>query len=168
MTTNSAPVTSSTTSTSTSNATSPATRQAIHSFVLEVPAADSADAQRHFAAKLAVETDPSDVRADLQRGTAPIVVVDARSREHYSECHVPGAISLPHRSITAATTAQFPPDTVFVVYCWGPGCNAATRAALRLSALGFRVKEMIGGLEYWRREGLPVEGTLGDKAPLVG
>lgn len=149
-------------------APSTAARSAVHSFVLEVPAADPADAQRHFAAKLAVETDPSDVRVDLQRGTAPIVVVDARSKEHYAECHVPGAVSLPHRTISAATTAHFPRDTVFITYCWGPACNAATRAALRLSALGFRVKEMIGGLEYWRREGLPVEGTLGDEAPLVG
>jgi hypothetical protein len=25
---------------------------------------------------------------------------------------------------------------------------------------------MIGGIEYWRHEGCPVEGTLGDQAPL--
>jgi rhodanese-related sulfurtransferase len=61
-----------------------------------------------------------------------------------------------------------PKEKVIVVYCWGVACNAATKAAMRLSALGFRVKEMIGGIEYWRREGGPVEGTLGEDAPLVG
>jgi rhodanese-related sulfurtransferase len=37
----------------------------------------------------------------------------------------------------------------------GPGCNGSTRAAARLAALGFQVKELIGGLEYWKREGYP-------------
>src|SRR5207245_11627846 len=56
----------------------------------------------------------------------------------------------------------FPYTTLFrsvVVYCWGPACNAATKAAVRLAALGFRVKEMIGGIEYWDREGYGVEGS---------
>jgi rhodanese-related sulfurtransferase len=148
-------------------ATAP-TRPASHSFVLEHPAAAPGEAHRHFAAKLSVETDPSDVHADLERGVRRIVVVDARSAQQFGECHVPGALNLPHRTITAASTAHLPPDVCLVVYCWGPGCNAATKAASRLAALGFQVKEMIGGLEYWRREGYSVEGTLAGEAPLHG
>jgi rhodanese-related sulfurtransferase len=34
-----------------------------------------------------------------------------------------------------------------------PGCNGSTKAALRLAALGFQVKEMIGGVEWWERDG---------------
>lgn len=49
-----------------------------------------------------------------------------------------------------------------------PACNTATKACAKLSELGFRVKEMIGEIEYWRHEGFPVEGTLGDKASLYG
>jgi rhodanese-related sulfurtransferase len=143
-------------------------REAAFSFVLEHPAAEPEAARRHFLAKLSVETDPSDVKLDLDRGVRRIVVVDARGADAYAQCHLPGAISLPHRSITAESTAQLPRDRTVVVYCWGPGCNAATKAAARLSALGFRVKEMIGGIEYWRREGHPVEGTDPDNAPLVG
>jgi rhodanese-related sulfurtransferase len=139
-----------------------------HSFVLEHAAAAPDIAARHFTARLAVETDPSDVHADLDRGVARIVVVDARSPQHYAECHIPGALNLPHRSITAESTAHLAPDVCVVVYCWGPGCNAATKGAARLSALGFQVKEMIGGLEYWRREGYAVDGTLGTEAPLYG
>jgi len=51
-----------------------------------------------------------------------------------------------------------------VVYCWGPGCNGSTRAALAFSLLGYEVREMIGGFEYWAREGLPVED---DNGPVV-
>jgi rhodanese-related sulfurtransferase len=94
------------------------------------------------------------------------VVLDVRSRQHYDERHVAGAASLPYRSIDEASTADLPRDGVVVVYCWGPGCNAATKAAVRFARLGFRVKEMIGGLEYWVREGHPVEGTAAD-APFV-
>jgi rhodanese-related sulfurtransferase len=149
--------------------TAPAlSRPVSHSFVLEHAAADPAEAHRHFTGRLSVETDPSDVHADLERGVDRIVVVDARSAQHFAECHVPGALNLPHRSITEATTASLSRDVCVVVYCWGPACNAATKAGARLSALGFRVKEMIGGLEYWRREGYSVEGTLASEAPLYG
>jgi rhodanese-related sulfurtransferase len=145
-----------------------ATRPASHSFVLEHAAAEPAEAHRHFAGKLAVETDPSDVHADLDRAVDRILVVDARSAQHFAECHLPGAISMPHRSITVDTTASMSREVCVVVYCWGPACNAAAKACARLSALGFQVKEMIGGLEYWRREGYAVEGTLGAEAPLHG
>jgi rhodanese-related sulfurtransferase len=143
-------------------------RPATFSFVLENPPADPAVAHRYFLSRLAVETDPWDVNADLQRGSSRLQLVDARGPEPFGECHAAGAINLPHRSITAESTASLPSERVYVVYCWGPGCNAATKAAARLSALGFQVKEMIGGLEYWRREGYSVAGTLGDAAPLYG
>src|SRR3954451_16029027 len=126
--------------------TAPTTRPVSHSFVLEHLAASPADAHRHFASRLAVETDPSDVHADLERGVDRIVVLDARSTQQYGECHVPGAINIPHRMISAETTARLSRDVCIVTYCWGPGCNAATKAAMRLASLGFQVKEMIGGL----------------------
>jgi rhodanese-related sulfurtransferase len=50
-----------------------------------------------------------------------------------------------------------------ITYCWGPGCDGATRAALALAELGYQVKEMIGGIEYWIREGLPVQTPDGIK-----
>ena len=126
------------------------------------------DATRYLATKLAMETDSTDIRSDIDRGTARALIVDVRPREAYEQCRVPGALSLPYRSITSGTTAAIPKDTILVTYCWGPHCNASTKGALKLAALGYRVKEMIGGLEYWRRESLPVEGTLAHDAPLLG
>jgi rhodanese-related sulfurtransferase len=136
------------------------------SFVLEFPPADPAEARRHFAAKLSVETDPADVKTDLERGSKAFVFADVRSAEAYAQCHAVGAISLPARQITAETTRHLDKRVPVVTYCWGPGCNGSTKAALKLASLGFSVKEIIGGLEYWRHEGLPIEGTLGASAPL--
>jgi len=147
---------------------SPATRPPAPTFsaVAEYPAADPADAERHFLARLSVETDVADVAHDLARGTGKMILLDVRSAEEYVVCHAVGAINLPHRRIAVDTTAAFDRDAILVTYCWGPSCNASTKAAAKLARLGFRVKEMIGGLEYWRHEGCPVAGTLGADAPL--
>jgi len=128
----------------------------INSQVGRVPAADPADAQRHFEARLAYETDPSEVHEDLQAG-APIVVLDVRGSDAYRKAHVPGAIDLPYTDVDAERVAALP-EGLIVTYCWGPGCNAAVQAAAKIAALGRPVKEMIGGWEYWLREEFPVEG----------
>ena len=128
------------------------------SHVLSTPAAPSAEAYAFFQRKLRYETDPSDVYRDMQEGVDAFVVLDVRSPEAYARSHVPGALHLPHTTINAATTAALPRDKLLVGYCWGPSCNGATKAAMQLSALGFTVKEMIGGIEYWEeRERYPVE-----------
>ncbi len=142
------------------------TPQPTVSAVREYPAAPPAEARRHYLARLAVETDVSDVVHDLTRGTGNLVVLDVRSPEDFALCHVSGAINLPHRRNSAETTAGFDRDAYLVTYCWGPACNASTKAAAKLAQLGFHVKEMIGGIGYWRLEGCPVEGTMGAEAPL--
>jgi len=121
--------------------------------------ASPADAAAHFAHRLAVETDVSDVAAALDSGT--FVLLDSRSAEAWAQGHVPGAVHLPGREIPARAATELDPAVPVVTYCWGPGCNGATRAALALAQLGFRVREMIGGFEYWAREGLPVETAEG-------
>ncbi|MFD0674691.1 rhodanese-like domain-containing protein [Cohnella sp. GCM10027633] len=140
----------------------------IRSLVLETPAASPEHTHRHYMNKLAVETDVSDVRYDMKNGVADFVLADVRSAQAYEECHVPGAINLPSSGISAETTAALSKEQLIVVYCWGPACNGGTKAAARLSALGFRVKEMLGGIEYWRKEGHDVEGTHGHSACMVG
>lgn len=125
--------------------------------VLETEAGDPASAAEHFRSKLAFETDPSDVYTDLESGETGFIVIDARRPESYQRGHVPGSINLPYRTINAETTAGLPKDKVIVTYCAGVYCNASTRAAAKLSTLGFRVKEMLDGLEGWTREGFPLE-----------
>jgi len=129
------------------------------SFILETPAAPADVAHRHFAAKLALETDPSDVHTDLARHKTGFVVADVRSLAAYADQRVPGAISLPARSIDEKAVQDLR-GKVVVVYCWAASCNGAAKAAVRLTALGIQVKEMIGGLDGWVREGHQVEGEL--------
>jgi rhodanese-related sulfurtransferase len=132
---------------------------------LTAPAATAEEAARHYAARLAFETDADDVATAIRNGTQDFVLVDARSRRSYDASHLPGAISLPHGEIDADTVASLP-DGLVVAYCWGPGCNAATKACAKLAAHGRQVKEMLGGFEYFVREGHPVEGD--PKGNLVG
>jgi rhodanese-related sulfurtransferase len=131
------------------------------SAVLSVPPADPARAAAHFAGRLSFEADVSDVHADLEAGVAGLVVVDSRSDLAWRQGHLPGAVHLPTAEIAARASALVPAGAVVVTYCWGPGCNGATRAALEFARLGFPVKEMIGGYEYWAREGFPVQTADG-------
>ncbi|WP_019630548.1 rhodanese-like domain-containing protein [Actinomadura atramentaria] len=129
--------------------------------VLSVPAAAPADAAAHFAARLAFETDASDVRADLAAGVLGLVVVDVRGADAWAQGRIPGALHLPVARIAADAPALVDPAATVVTYCWGPGCNGATRAALAFARLGYRVKEMLGGFEYWVREGFPYDTDAG-------
>lgn len=124
--------------------------------VTSVAAAPSADALAHFQRLFEYETDCWDVHDALSSGEAGFVLLDVRSPEHYGKGHVAGAISLPHRKIIASGMSAWPAQTLFVVYCAGPHCNGAARAAARLSALGRPVKIMIGGITGWLDEGFPL------------
>jgi rhodanese-related sulfurtransferase len=121
--------------------------------VLATPAADPERAAAHFSRLLEFETDCWDTHAALAAGGAGIVVLDVRAPELFAAGHVDGAHNLPHRKIVERTLAAFPNDVTFVVYCAGPHCNGADKAALRISRLGRPVKKMIGGVTGWVDEG---------------
>jgi rhodanese-related sulfurtransferase len=123
------------------------------SLVREEPAAQPAEAVAHFGRLLSLETDCWDVHADLSAGRPAFVLLDVRSPEMFAAGHIAGAVNLPHRRIVERNLAAYPIDTLFVVYCSGPHCNGADRAALRLARLGRAVKKMIGGVEGWKDEG---------------
>ncbi|MFF5291362.1 rhodanese-like domain-containing protein [Paractinoplanes globisporus] len=115
-----------------------------------------------FAARLDFQTDVSDVRAGLLEAVPGFVLVDSRSRAAWEQGHIPGAIHLPTAEIGARAAELLDPAVPVVTYCWGPGCNGATRAALAFALAGYSVKEMIGGVEYWVREGLPTRTREGE------
>lgn len=122
--------------------------------VTEIPAAASEDVVAHYARRLAFETDCWDVNAALSAGGDPgFVLLDVRGPQLYQRAHVPGAINLPHGKMTERKMAEWPADTLFVVYCAGPHCNGTDKAALRLGRLGRKVKVMIGGMTGWADEG---------------
>lgn len=129
------------------------------SLISQTPAAEAATALAHFASRLSFETDCSDVFHSQQAGEVDYVLVDVRGEQAFATGHVPGAINIPTRQINAERMAPFAADTLFVVYCAGPHCNGVHRAAVRLAALGYAVKEMLGGVTGWLDEGLALAGS---------
>jgi rhodanese-related sulfurtransferase len=127
------------------------------SVVTYTPAAPAAQAENYFQARLAFETDCADVWYATHHEAKDFVLLDVRTPTLFAAGHVPGAINLPVRTISEQRLAEFPPDTLFVVYCAGPHCNGANKAALKLARLGRPVKEMIGGLTGWMDEGFGLE-----------
>ena len=126
------------------------------SSVLAFPAPSLEQSRDFMAAKLSYHADAWDVAEDLRNGIDAIVVVDTRSTAHYEQGHVPGAISFPHRTMDEQSTAHLDRSKVYVTYCDGIGCNGSTRGAYKLAALGFQVKELLGGLHWWRQDGFAV------------
>lgn len=126
--------------------------------VLRVAPAAPADAAAYFRASLVFHADVSDVASVLAGGGEPgFVVLDSRSTQAWDQGHVPGAVHLPTALIAEQAERLLDKSVPVVTYCWGPGCNGATRAALALAELGYQVKEMLGGFEYWVREGFEFE-----------
>lgn len=117
------------------------------------------EATEHYRRKLAFETDAWDLNEMLRDGTN-VVVIDARSESAYAQEHIPQAINLPHRKMNQEATKRLDRDALYVTYCDGIGCNASTKGALKLAELGFHVKELIGGIEWWKRDGYPTETAL--------
>jgi rhodanese-related sulfurtransferase len=115
------------------------------------------DQLNHYKRKLAFETDSWDLYEAMSRNE-PVVVVDGRSAEAYARERIPGAVNLPHREIDESTARTLDRSKLHVCYCDGIGCNASTKTALKLLTLGFRVRELMGGLDWWKRDGHATHG----------
>lgn len=120
------------------------------------------DALAYFSTKLQLETDASDVYA-AQKAGEQVVLIDVRSDDAWAQGRITGAIHMPYREIAERAPVELDPAVPVIVYCWSPGCNAGAKGAVEFAKLGWSVKEMIGGYEYWVREGQPVEN---DEGPL--
>lgn len=120
----------------------------------------SSDQRAHYASKLEFESDSWDLYAAVQEGQS-VVAVDGRSSEAFAKEHIPGAISIPHRTISRESLATLDKAPLYVAYCDGIGCNASTKTALKMLDLGFRVKELIGGMDWWKRDGYATAGEYG-------
>jgi len=116
------------------------------------------DQRQHYLDKLAYEIDAWDLHVALEAGE-DVVVIDARSAESFQAEHIPGAISIPHRLMGPDTTKHLNKNALVVTYCDGIGCNGSTKGALRMLELGFRVKELMGGLDWWKRDGHATHGS---------
>ena len=122
---------------------------------------DNQQAIAWFEARLAFQTDVSDVERALSGGDPGFTLIDTRDLAAWRQGHIPGAVHLPRAMIPVRGERLLDRARPVVTYCWGPGCDGATKAALELARRGYAVREMIGGIEYWIREGFAVETSDG-------
>lgn len=112
----------------------------------------------YYQNKLEYEIDSSDLFEALEKGEN-VVVLDTRKEPGFLKEHIPGAINIPHRQMNEESTRKLDRSKTYVCYCDGTGCNASTKGALNMAKLGFKVKELIGGIEWWKFEGYATVGT---------
>lgn len=115
-----------------------------------------------YETKLAYEIDSWDLSV-LIKNQENIVVIDTRSKSFHDMENIPTSINLPHSQMTEETTKEFDKTKLYITYCDGIGCNGSTKGALNMAKLGFRVKELLGGLDWWKRDGHETKGTSGQK-----
>jgi rhodanese-related sulfurtransferase len=127
----------------------------------------SIEQMAHYQSKLAFEMDSWDLHVALSNNEA-LVVVDGRSEAAFAKEHIPGAINLPHRGISTLSTEALDKSKTYICYCDGIGCNGSTKTALKLLTLGFKVRELIGGLDWWKRDGYQTAGLEGRAGTPVG
>jgi rhodanese-related sulfurtransferase/CBS domain-containing protein len=73
--------------------------------------------------------------------------------------HLPGAINIPLKEMTRASTAQLDRGHPIVVYCFDLQCDLSARAAWVLAAFGFtQVYDYAAGKQDWFAHDLPMEG----------
>ena len=124
------------------------------------------DQQSYYEQKLKFEVDSWDLREALKNGEK-VMALDARSKEAYETEHIPGAINIPHRTMTLESTSHLDKEVLYISYCGGIGCNASTKGALKMVKLGFRVKELIGGLDWWKRDGYETSVQTANKVNVI-
>jgi rhodanese-related sulfurtransferase len=125
------------------------------------------DAQQlYYMQKLHFEIDSYDLAEAMSKGEK-IQAIDTRLPELFEREHIPGAINLPHRTMAEETTAHLDETVLYVTYCNGIGCNGSTKGALNMVNLGFQVKELTGGLDWWKRDGHETAGRKNAKNDVI-
>ncbi len=127
------------------------------SAVARPKAACSQAALDHFTSLLTFETDCWDVNHAISNGRKDFVLLDVRAEVLFDKGHLCDSENLPHHKINEETLSAYPDGSLFVVYCAGPHCNGADKAAVKLATLGRPVKKMIGGVTGWLDEGFKLE-----------
>ncbi|XPV70398.1 MAG: rhodanese-like domain-containing protein [Halarcobacter sp.] len=106
---------------------------------------------QYYEDKLKYEIDSWDLSEAL-KNKEKIIVIDTRSNEAYKYEHIPSAINIPHRTMSEESTISLDKEYLYICYCDGIGCNASTKGALKMTKLGFKTKELLGGIDWWKRD----------------
>ena len=111
---------------------------------------------QYFSAKLAYEMTPWALKSILEKTPDSIVLLDVRPIDMFVAEHIKGAINIPLVDLVSKL-ATLPKDKTIVTYCGDLTCGLAPKAALELAQKGFKVMELVGGIDVWSKKGFPVE-----------
>ncbi|MGO4382816.1 rhodanese-like domain-containing protein [Specibacter sp. RAF43] len=126
-------------------------------------AGDPAMLAGYLRSRLSFEIDVT-AAAALQ-ASGELVLIDTRREASWLHGHIAGALHLPNAKLQSGEDLGLPAGKRLAVYGWGPGCNGATQTALVLAERGILVQELLGGFEYWCRNGYPIVDDLGEWVP---
>lgn len=112
---------------------------------------------QHYANKLAFEIDSWDAHQAILN-KEKVIILDVRSPEAFAQEHIPVAQNFHHKLMDEESVKRLDPSFTYLTYCDGIGCNASTKGAYKLSLFGFKTKELIGGLDWWKRDGYATDG----------
>lgn len=110
----------------------------------------------YFDQKLKYEIGPVELLEKIDRKDAHFEVIDVRSREAYSEGHIPGAKNVPFEEFDTRTW-EFSDHKENIVYCYNHVCQLGDHAARWLAERGYHVKLLTGGFDVWEKMKQPVE-----------
>ena len=93
---------------------------------------------------------PQEVRERLDSGAA-VTLLDVRTEEEFASGHIPGAVCLPVKELSAKAAAVLPDkEAEILVYCQSGRRSAA--AAAQLLKLGYANVSDFGGIQDWPYE----------------
>ena len=102
------------------------------------------------------QVEPAQVQEMLQGSKRPFLL-DVRTPEEYKQGHIRGAELIPLNELPAKN-GRVPKDREVVCVCaTGSRSSTATR---QLSAQGYKVSNLRGGMNRWRRLGLPIKSGM--------
>jgi rhodanese-related sulfurtransferase/CBS domain-containing protein len=109
-------------------------------------------------------------RVQLQKlVNAGAQLAEVLPEDEYAEEHLPGALHLPLKSLTAETASRLDKNKPVIVYCWDALCDMSPRAAWHLERLGFPVVyDYTTGKADWIAAGLPSERRAPAPARVTG
>jgi rhodanese-related sulfurtransferase len=97
-----------------------------------------------------------DVRRLVAEGAQ---LVEVLPEHEYLDEHLPGAVHLPLKTLTASAASRLDKTRPVVVYCWDALCDMSPRAARHMERFGFHpVYDYTTGKADWIAAGLPTEG----------
>jgi len=113
-------------------------------------------AAKFFKEKVEYTLGPAGLARKIESKDKGIVIVDVRDSATYKKGHITGAINAFGPEIEKHFK-KLPKNKTLVVYCYDITCFLAPRTALKLAKKGYKVMELFGGFDEWKKKGFPIK-----------